>query len=226
MREFVEIPASKKSLAFRKPLHGVGINDAEYMTTPIVSGKRLICPYYLIWMGMINRCYSRNRQKDRPTYEGCSTTKEWLVFSNFKDWMVNQDWQGKQLDKDILFSGNKEYSPDKCIFVSSQINNLLLDRAASRGDCPQGVTFRDRRGKYEANCKVSGKTKYLGSFSAVNEAELTYLRFKSSLIKDMAFGMEALSNPRLQEGLLRNARVFMNKAYSISNEIGSDEGGH
>jgi len=41
--------------------------------------------------------------------------------------MERQDWEGKHLDKDILIPGNKIYSPDRCIFVSSLIN-LLIDK--------------------------------------------------------------------------------------------------
>jgi len=40
MNEFKEIPATKQSLAMRKPVYGIGINDAKYMVTQIVSGKR------------------------------------------------------------------------------------------------------------------------------------------------------------------------------------------
>lgn len=39
MRMFKEIPASKKSLAPRKPIYGVGINDAGYITSLRIDGK-------------------------------------------------------------------------------------------------------------------------------------------------------------------------------------------
>ena len=40
--QFVEIPASKKSLAYRRPVYGIGTNDAEYITRPRVNGKQVI----------------------------------------------------------------------------------------------------------------------------------------------------------------------------------------
>lgn len=54
--------------------------------------------------------------------------------------MLTKDWQGNQLDKDILNPGNKEYSPDNCIFVTQDINLLLNSRAKCRGKYPQGVS--------------------------------------------------------------------------------------
>ena len=96
----------------KKLVCGVGINDAGYVVmefeTIIVDGKRKrkrvwACPYHQTWKGMLERCYSTKFQERNPTYIGCTVSKEWLVFSNFRAWMMTQDWQGKHLDKDIFF---------------------------------------------------------------------------------------------------------------------------
>lgn len=215
MPEFIEIPASKKSLVNRKPVYGVGINDADYVTRPKINGDQVVCPYYRTWSSMIVRSYSDKYQVSRPTYIGCSVTKEWLIFSNFRKWMETQDWQGKQLDKDILIPGNKVYRPDTCVFVSRQINTLLTDSAAARGEYPQGVDFHKATGKYRASCKVIGNQKYLGLFTAIPEAEYEYLTFKSKLIKSIAYEDESISNPELQEALLRHYKLFKDKAGKI-----------
>src|SRR5690554_513591 len=103
----------------RKLVHGVGVNDADYVIQKweefgYVDGKRkrkLVwrCPYYGVWVRMLERCYSAKTQDRRPTYKGCSVSEEWLTFSTFKDWMKTQKWEGLQLDKDLLFEGNKVY---------------------------------------------------------------------------------------------------------------------
>ena len=211
MSIFIEVPASKHSLKMRKPVFGFGINDADYITHTMVDGKHLMCPAYQVWKEMLKRCYSAKFQEKYPTYLGCSVTKEWLTFSNFREWMKSQNWEGNQLDKDILIPENKEYGPDSCIFVSSQINTLLTDNAANRGEFPQGVSFNKGSGKYKAYCNVNGNQKHLGYFTSVPEAELVYLIFKSELIKKMAGEEEANNNPKLKAGLLRHANIMMDK---------------
>ena len=91
-------------MKLRKLIHGVGINDADYVvekkeTISHVNGKRKqkttwICPFYRAWKCMLTRCYSATYQERKPTYRGCSVSEEWLTFSNFKSWMEKQDFQG------------------------------------------------------------------------------------------------------------------------------------
>ncbi|MBL4940062.1 MAG: hypothetical protein JKY81_00195 [Colwellia sp.] len=215
MNVFIEVPASKASLAQRNLIHGVGVNDADYIVRAKVNGKNLFCPYYLTWKNMLRRCYCRKYQEKQPTYKGCSVTKEWLALSVFRSWMETQDWEGKQLDKDLLIPKNKVYGPYECMFVSRSINILFTDSAAARGDLPQGVCFNKPAGKYQANCRVNGKLKYLGLFIKASVAEKAYLSFKSALVKKVAFEEEAASNPKLQAALLIHADLFKQKAEDI-----------
>ena len=107
---------------------GVGINDADYVvkkfeTIGYVDGKRKrklvwTCPYHRAWESMLKRCYSAKYQERQPTYKGCTVSDDWLTFSNFRAWMIAQDWEGKHLDKDLLFEGNKIYSTETCVFVA------------------------------------------------------------------------------------------------------------
>lgn len=186
MTNFIEIPASKKSISFRKPVFGVGINDADYMVCPRINRKMLTCPHYKVWVNMLNRCYSDKYQDKRPTYKGCSTCEEWLIFSKFKYWMVKQDWQGKCLDKDLLFQGNKIYSPETCVFVTIAINSLLTDCKATRGLWPQGVGFHKRVKKFHASIRINGKLKHIGYFDSKKEAHEAYKKEKYALIKEVA----------------------------------------
>ena len=215
MSSFIEMRASKKSLAFRKFIHGVGINDSSYMVSLIINGKTVHCPFYQVWWGMLGRCYSKKFQEKNPTYIGCTIAPEWLLFSNFKKWMEKQDWKLKEIDKDILIVGNKIYSPSTCIFVSSQVNSLLTNSAASRGQYPQGVSFDKDSSKYRARCSVNGKNKHLGRFNTIKEAEYEYLTFKSNLIKRTASEEEAEENPKLRDALLCHANAFSGKAKKL-----------
>ena len=212
MTKFIEIPASSNSLLQRRPVCGVGINDSWYATSLKKNGKNYRCPFYTRWKEMIRRCYSEKFKLAKPTYEGCSVCDEWLTFSNFRKWMKTQDWEGKELDKDLIIAGNKIYGPDRCVFVSVNLNRLLTDNAASRGDHPLGVRFHKSTMKYIADCNIDGKAKYLGLYNTAKQAEYAYLSFKSKLLIEISKGEEALSNKDIQSALLRHAEIFKNKA--------------
>lgn len=137
---------------------------------------------------MIGRCYGANIQAKNPTYIGCSVCEEWLVFSNFKQWMEKQDWKSKQLDKDLLLVGNKVYSPYTCVFVDSVTNKFTIDSGAARGEWPIGVCFHKHTGKFEAQCKnpFTGKNEHLGLFACPEQAHLAWKRRKHELALRLA----------------------------------------
>lgn len=161
-----------------RTVYGWGINDANYPVTKEikVDGKRKriwMCPFYRTWTSMIQRCYSR---RSRPSYSDCSVSEEWRRFSDFKDWMKSQDWEGKELDKDIIISGNKIYSPKTCAFVEHKINSFIVDRKAGRGAHPLGVSYRKQAGNYEVHCNnpITGGRDYLGVYEDANQAHLAW----------------------------------------------------
>tara|TARA_R100000951_G_scaffold62227_1_gene52224 strand:+ start:6100 stop:6711 length:612 start_codon:yes stop_codon:yes gene_type:complete len=186
MTKFIEIPASKKSISLRRPIFGVGINDADYFVRIKVNGKTISCPYYVKWSSMLNRCYYDKENARHPSYIGCTVTKDWLTFSKFKSWMKSQKWQGLQLDKDLLVQGNRVYSPETCLFVTSAINTLLLDRKDDRGKYPQGVSFKRLNNKFVAQISINGTRKHLGLFPTLEEASEEYKTAKYALIKQLA----------------------------------------
>ena len=175
-----------------KLVYGVGINDVDYVTRKIetieVNGKRKqklvwYCPYHRTWKSMIERCYSAKYQKKRPTYKGCSVSEEWKIFSNFKLWMECQDFEGKQLDKDLLFEGNKVYSKEKCVFVSREVNSFTIDSGASRGEWLIGVYWNKPSGKFLSRCSnpFTKKQEHLGRFTCEIEAHQAWLKRKLEL---------------------------------------------
>lgn len=181
---FIKKPASKMSLAKRKTVHGVGINDSWYMTHYKENDKLFICALYTKWVSMLNRCYSETYKKDKPSYKDCSVCVEWLTFSNFNAWMIKQDWQDKELDKDIIFTGNKVYSPETCLFVSHEVNNLLTNTKISKGELPTGV--RKISNKYKSQLSGNGKQEYLGLFKTPEEASEVYKKAKSKHVLEVA----------------------------------------
>lgn len=158
---------------------GVGINDAGYQVSRYEDGKRVwACPFYVKWKDMLKRCYRDSYKETNPTYTECSVCNDWIYFTKFKSWMEQQDWEGKQLDKDLLVTGNKVYSPETCVFIDNKVNTFLIERNASRGAWPIGVSASGKR--FSAYCRVLGKkgNEYLGKFDTPEEAHQAWLAFK------------------------------------------------
>lgn len=174
MYDFTQNKINKTSLAKRKLVHGHGVNDADYVAKPQADGKQIICPIYSKWQSMLMRCYSAKFQEKKPTYIGCTVSDEWLLFSNFRKWMLSQEWQGMELDKDIKFQGNKIYSPETCLFIPAALNALLVDCAAARGNYPVGVCWHKGNRRFMAQLSFDGKRKHLGYFATPEEASDVY----------------------------------------------------
>lgn len=108
-------------------LFGVGfIGSGGYSTQ--INGER--SKAYTTWYSMLSRCYSKRTQKRQPTYVGCLVCPEWHNFQNFAEWFEDNyptDGVDYQLDKDIKVKGNKVYSPETCLFVTSTENNIAAN---------------------------------------------------------------------------------------------------
>lgn len=190
----------------KKLILGVAFNDADYAVTKvgIVNSKKKhvwICPIYQKWVSMLARCYSKTYQARWPAYKGCSVCDDWLLFSNFYFWMKEQDWRDKCLDKDLLFAGNKIYSPETCCFIDTQTNNFLIDRKADRGSLMLGVTSRAGSGKFTARCMnpFTRKSCFIGDFKTEIEAHLAWKARKHEFALSLA---EKQSDTRASAALM------------------------
>ena len=179
----------------RKPVFGVGINDANYVT----QGLNGSCPYYLTWRGMLQRCYSPKWHDKYPSYKNVEVCKDWHTFSVFRGWMEEQDWFGKQLDKDLLGDG-KRYSKETCCFLSKKLNSFLINNSTrSKDDLPRGVY--KNKDRYQALCRnpFGGKS-YVGNFGCPTSAHFAYVRAKQSHAKRF---YEIESDPRIKKAILK-----------------------
>lgn len=199
---FIETTATARSLSQRKAVLGVGINDSIYNVQLTIDGKLYICPLYNRWLNMLRRCYSENYQKTKPTYRGCSVCIEWLTFSAFSLWMSNQDWKGNCLDKDIIKSGNKIYSPEMCAFVSQEVNNAFSDKKKREG-LSSGVTICKRNKKYESQFYSEKGKKFLGYFDTDKQAGDAYAKEKANHLIELALTQ---SYEKIKIGLIDHAK--------------------
>ena len=180
----LKAPKKKSTL-----IYGVATNDADYrVVNTNAEGKQVKCPFYAKWLGMLTRVYDSSLHAKKPSYAYCTIHPDWLLFSNFRQWMLRQDWEDKHLDKDLLVPGNKEYGPDTCLFVSGALNNLLTLRQQGRGALPLGVSTTTINGHsyYVASCSFYGKQKRLGYFKTPEEAAACYTQAKNAYIQELA----------------------------------------
>ena len=140
---------------------------------------------YVHWRNMLVRCFDKEYMVCRPTYSDCTVCQEWLLFSNFKKWFDQFNYENYHLDKDILVKGNKHYSPDTCCLVPQEINTLLTRRQGSRGKQPIGVCYIKRSGKYSATIHKM-RNVHLGFFDTPEEAFHAYKSAKEQYVKELA----------------------------------------
>lgn len=169
---------------------------------------------YICWRHMIFRCYDLNRQQKQPTYKGCTVCDEWLCYENFEIWYNENFYQVDNeimnLDKDILFKGNKIYSPQLCIFAPKNINVLFTKANKNRGKYPIGVHLyrvNKKTGikKYVAMCSDLNRSsmKTIGYYSTPEEAFRAYKKYKENLIKRTADYYKDKIPQKLYEALYR-----------------------
>ena len=86
--------------------------------------------------------------------------------------MIEQDWEGNQLDKDIIIPGNKVYGPEKCAFVSRNLNMFTTESGSIRGEWPVGVYWHKREKKFLSRCcnPITRKQETVGYFDDPAEA--------------------------------------------------------
>ena len=188
--------------SYSPSVYGVGVTGTKY---PITVDD-VITKEYVLWRGMLKRCYSDVYKKRYPTYEGCKVSNKFKNYEYFYEWCHKQigfDVKGWHLDKDLLIKGNKVYSEDSCIFIPSEINLLLVKNTASRGEHLIGVYWHNKRKAFEARVrKNKGKQEYLGLFKTEIEAFNTYKVAKESFIKELANKWKGKIDGRAYEALM------------------------
>lgn len=189
-------------------LYNIGyIGEGKYQTKE--NGKHTKC--YITWSRMLERCYSEKYRQKHETYEYAETIKEWHNFQNFAKWFDDNYYEVKgqrmELDKDILYKGNKIYSPNTCVFVPQIINILFIKSNKSRGKYPIGVYWHERDNGFRSQCNIvvngKNKRKYLGLFHTSEEAFQCYKQFKEKYIKKIADEYKNIIPIKLYEAMYK-----------------------
>lgn len=156
----------------------IGVGDYKIA----INGKQTL--HYKYWVSLLTRCYDETYRATYLTYKDITVCEEWKCFQIFAQWFEENCIEKFHLDKDILFKGNKIYSPETCAFVPQEINNLFTRNNIRRGALPIGVSKSGS--KFRGQLTKNKERVYLGTFDSVEEAFQAYKTAKEVYIKEMA----------------------------------------
>ena len=176
---------------YHPSIYGVGyIGEGKYKVSE--NGKRTKA--YQTWSSMLQRCYDPYYINKEPVYIDVYVCDEWHNFQNFAKWYYRNYYEIPneriELDKDILFKGNKIYSPETCIFVPQRINSLFIKQQRKRKNknLPIGVFYYNNNSLMAKISKTRKDKKILGVFPLDKpfQAFTCYKNYKENYIKQIA----------------------------------------
>lgn len=167
----------------KKNIYGVGVNDYNGSIC-YENGK--IKTFYTIWSNMLMRCYDESIKEKFPTYKDCYSCSEWHSLSNFKLFFDKYYINDYELDKDLLFKGNKLYSPETCVFLPHEINSFLANKYTNKNAYTTGVTWRESMKKYQARITIEGVEHNLGYYDDIEEARVAYQKAREQQARSLA----------------------------------------
>ena len=157
---------------------------------------------YQAWSDMLKRCYSPAMHDKYPTYRGCSVADEWCDFQNFANWLSKHPsaYEDYQVDKDILFRGNKIYSPSNCCLVPHEINTMISTSGRTKEGFSQGVIARGS--SFRACFSGKGVGRWCGTYPSYGEALSAYKKAKEAYVKEIANKWRGRIDERVYDALM------------------------
>lgn len=134
---------------------------------------------YSLWKAMLQRVHTMSN------YSEVRVSERWTCLQHFgKDInrMENYGQSDFQLDKDLLFPGNKVYSRSKCCFIPREVNAALTSLLVSK----ESGVFQTRSGKWEVKLYEFGKQIGRQVFSDVETAKVFRMKHKVDYLKRLA----------------------------------------
>lgn len=181
--------------------------ETQQRKKSLYTGKETIYPTKIhgketdlfgIWRSMRKRCGKR------INYMDCVVCKEWMYdYQSFAEWATPKYIEGWELDKDILFKGNKIYSPLTCCFVPQHINSIFTKNEKNRGLYPIGVYYAKKDKLYQARVSEYGHWVYLGCYKDPINAFNAYKIEKERYIKEVANKYKDKLEPRVYDALMK-----------------------
>ena len=170
---------------FHPTIRGIGYLGVGKHKTRI-NGK--MTKTYLAYKALFCRCYNPVTHKNQPEYTDCTVHEIWHNWQNFADWYESHEsfGLGYELDKDLLVRGNKVYSPETCVMIPVELNNLISNPAPSKLGFPNGVGKKKGANQYHVRVGGGKNRKYVGGYYSIEEASAAYVEAKERYVKNKA----------------------------------------
>lgn len=196
-------------------VHGVGyLGEGPYPAKYTRRGKLCNSPAYEVWNSKLKNCYGKS--KSNHLYEDVEFCEEWLNFQVFAKWFYEQVklyGKGGNVDKDLLFLGNREYSPHTCVYVPPAVNSLFTGTSGNIS----GVHWCNTQQKWVAQIQrgeltAQGKKKQsqLGRFNCKQTADTAYYSAKLAHVKEVALKHQEQLPPILFYKLYHGTENYLN----------------
>lgn len=144
---------------------------------------------YYAWDGMLSRCYNDNA----PEYasyggRGVWVNECWHNFQNFAHWYTDKRvCDGYEVDKDVLFPSNLEYSPETCTMIPKYLNQGISNNRSAKGMYLLGVSKpidNDTNRKSERYKPYVGTWKGAEWFQTEVDAHFGWMAYKVEKLKN------------------------------------------
>lgn len=213
--------------SIRDPYHpfvyGVGyLGEGPYPASYNKGGNKISSPAYEVWGSKLKNCYGKSKRSH--IYEDVEFCEEWLNFQVFAKWFYSQTkiyGKGGFVDKDLLFLGNREYSPETCVYIPPAVNSLFTGTSGNIS----GVHWCNTQQKWVAQIQrgeltAQGKKKqsYLGRFNCKQTADTAYYSAKLAHVKEVALKHQEQLPPILFYKLYHGTENYLNY-YMFEKEI-------
>jgi hypothetical protein len=172
---------------------------------------------YSIWKGIFNRCYRTNESNAGACYEKSTMCDRWLNDKETLAEWYNANYyecegESMAVDKDLLFSGNTEYAPDKCCILPQTINTMLsnckkhtMSKWKKSSNLPLGVRYSSSMKMYYGEITPYGHDELirLSYWNTPEEAFAEYKMIKQADILVMAAKYKNKVPKHIYEALLK-----------------------
>lgn len=163
----------------------------------VVNGR--ITDQYNTWSNIILRCYSDKHRYLFESYPECEICEEWCNFQIFAKWYDENYYpvEGRlHIDKDVLVSGNKIYSPDKCLLLPQRINMIFMSKP-NKQCLPSGIR------KIKSGYVATYNGKRIDTYKTLEEAVKSHDEAKRSHIKNVVEEYKGILPDKVRCALLR-----------------------